>query len=48
MAMNVEIKDAGIDTNTMNALRKLCKNKIITKATKKTANSKSWNTASTA
>ena len=47
MAMNVEINDAGIATNTINAFLKLCKNNNMTAATNKIANSKSCNTALT-
>jgi hypothetical protein len=44
--INVAINEAGIDTITINALRKLCKKKSITKATRITARIKSWITAS--
>ncbi|MNY04240.1 hypothetical protein D3C86_1369060 [compost metagenome] len=47
MAMKVEINEAGIAIRTIIALRKLCRNNIITAATNNTASSKSCNTAST-
>ena len=47
MATNVEIRDAGIEINTINAFLKLCRNNSITAATSKTASSRSWITAST-
>ncbi|MCY1533748.1 hypothetical protein D9M68_690920 [compost metagenome] len=41
MPINVAINEAGIDTMTINALRKLCRKNSITKATNTTANIKS-------
>ena len=41
------MREAGIETKTINALRMVCKNKSITSATKKMASSRSWITAST-